>query len=100
MLGGREAAIRVVEEIGEAYVSKIANIKPRAISTRQHIDPPSGSIMSWLDDTDDDSRNRRRENREHTEGHSSRSKSPIPTSVDEIGGIKTPSRGKLSYKPN
>ena len=44
--------MRVAEEIREAYDSKIANDKPRAIGTRQHIDPPSGSIMSWLDGTD------------------------------------------------
>ena len=55
--------------------------------------------MSWLDGTDDDSR-RRRENNEHAEGHSSMSKTPISTSMDEIGGITTPSRGKLNYKPN
>ena len=90
MLGGREVAIRVAEEIREVYDFKIANIKPRAISTRQHIDPPSGSIMSWLDSTDDDSR-RRREIREHAEGHSSMWKTPISTSVDEIGGITIPS---------
>jgi hypothetical protein len=99
MFGGREATMRVAEEIREAYDSKIAKDKPRAISARQHIDPPSGSIMSWLDGTDDDSR-RRRENNEHAEGHSSMSKTPISTSVDEIGGITTPSRGKLNYKPN
>ena len=58
MFGGREAAMRVAEEIREAYDSEIAKDKPRAISVRQHIDPPSGSIMSLLDGTDDDSRRR------------------------------------------
>ena len=54
--GGREAAMRVAEEIKYAYDARVAMGEPRAIGTTRHNDPPPGSSMSWLECTDNDSR--------------------------------------------
>ena len=87
--------MRVSEDRREAYDAKLTMIKPRASTIKQHVDPPSASITPWLDGTDNDSRKRRRENREDAIGHSSMSKCLSSTNIGETRGVARLGNGSL-----
>ena len=68
------------------------------MASRGHdLDKPLGSIRSWLAGTDDDSRRRTEEPDQDATRHSSESKTPKLTTVDQIGGALGPTFGTKRF---